>query len=107
MDTIVSVLNTLAPLVGILLGQGFAIKYLPFLKKVSNSFIPLLGAITAYLTMFGASTAHAGILGDIVHQFGFPAKLFLSVLISHGTSKMHDTIFRQALNTVVVPALGK
>lgn len=90
MNQIVDILNAMAPVVGLLLTQGFAIKYLPFLKKLSNQLIPLLGALTAFLTMFGATPAHASVFGDIGHILGGPGKVLLSVLISFGVSKLHD-----------------
>lgn len=102
MDAVIDILNKLAPLVGILVGSGLLVKYLPFMRKVSNTLIPLLNALIVFFGAFGGAApapAHAGIFGDIGNTLGFGGKAVASLFLSATVSWLYD----RHLN----PILGK
>lgn len=84
------VLSSLAIVMPMLIGAGLLNKYLPFLRNVSNQLTPWFNTAIAFLALFGATPAHASLLGDVGHVFSFPAKITASFLISYLTSKLYD-----------------
>ena len=92
MDTAVDIINKLALLVPILLAVGAGWKYLPVVRNWTNEVIPLLNAVVAFLVAFagGTGTAHAGFFGDLGKELSIPGQMFLAVLASYITSKIHD-----------------
>jgi hypothetical protein len=95
----VKILNALAMLVPVLLASGLIVKYVPFLKNLSNQIIPLLNAAIAFLALFGggAATAHASFLGDIGGFLSLPAKAMASILVSYLTSVLYDKVLKPIL----------
>lgn len=106
MGSVTDVLNAIAPLMGLLLGTGAFVKWMPFMKKVSNDLIPLLNGIVAFLALFGASTANASIFGSIAHEFGLPAKILLALVVSGLTSKIHDKMLKNVVDGALKPILS-
>jgi hypothetical protein len=106
MDAVIKILNVLAMLVPVLLGTGIIVKYVPFLKGLSNQLIPLLNAIIAFLALFGggAAPAQAGIFGDVGSVFAWPAKAAAAVLISLLTSKIYDKFLKGITPPPLTPA---
>lgn len=96
MDNIVSLLNGLAPLVALLMGTGFFIKYVPFMKNVSNKLIPLLNALIALFVAFGgtAPVAHAGIFGDLGHQLSLMGRIVASTAVAVFASGLYERYIR-------------
>ena len=100
MEIVANILNWLAVIVPMLLATGYITKYVPFLRNLSNSAIPLLNALIAFLTLFGGTVAvaEAGIFGDIGTFLSVPAKMVAAGLVSYLTSAVfHDRLFKPLL----------
>lgn len=99
METIIQVLSALTPLVGVLVGMGLVVKYVPvkWLAAIPNFIIPFLNALIAFFTAFGPAPAQAGILGDAVHTLGLGAKIAGSLFISALASLVYETYLRPPL----------
>jgi hypothetical protein len=99
MEAIISVLTALTPLVGLLVGMGLVVKYVPikWLAAIPNIIIPFLNALIAFFTAFGPAPAEAGIFGAVVAKVGFGAKVVGSVFISALASLVYETYLRPPL----------
>lgn len=99
-DQIVGLLNTLGPLVGILVSTGLAVKYVPWLKWFPNEGIKLLNALIVFIGYLGGmapAPAHAGIFGDIASQLGIVGKVAASFLVSSMASWFYEHHLRDQL----------
>lgn len=90
MDVLNQILSLLGLIMPMLLGTGFLVKYLPFLRNVSNKTIPILNAIITFLTLFAVPEAQGGVFDSIGKALTIPAKITASILISYFTSKIYD-----------------
>jgi len=97
MDTIINLLNTLAPLVATLTTTGLLVKYLPWLKWMPNQLIPWLNALIVFVGAFGPTPAHAGFLGDLGGQFSFFGKAAASLVVSGLASWFYESHLRGPL----------
>jgi hypothetical protein len=97
MDKIVEVLNALAPIVGILVGTGLFVKYVPFMKNVSNQLIPLLNAVIAFLTVF-VPAADASIFGQIGKTLSGAGSALGSVALAAMAHHVYEFVLRIPLN---------
>jgi hypothetical protein len=105
---IIQVLNVLAMIVPVLLGTGFLVKYLPFMRNLSNQAIPLLNAVLAFLGLFAVPAAHAGVFDGLGEVFTVPAKAAAAFLISGLASWLHDRFLKGLLPAGPQPtAAGK
>lgn len=102
MDTVIQILNGLAMLVPILLGTGLIVKYVPFLKGLSNQLIPLLNALITFFVAFGggATVAHAGFFGDLGHAVSMPARAAASILVAGVASWVYEKYLRGPLDAL-------
>lgn len=100
MDTVVKILNTVATLVPVLVGTGLLVKYLPWLRKLSNSLIPLLNALIVFFGAFGVDEAHAGLLGSIGGQFTFLGKAAAALVVSGMASWVYEKYLRGPLDAL-------
>ena len=100
MDTVIGVLNALAPVVMVLVSTGLIVKYVPIkiLAAIPNVIIPFLNAVLAFFTAFGPAPAEAGIFGAVGVKFGFAAKLVASAAISAAASVIYETYLRGPLD---------
>lgn len=92
MNSVIDVINGLAPLVAVLMGTGFFVKYVPFMKNVSNQLIPLFNALIALFVAFGgtASVAHAGFFGDLGHQLTLAGRVMASAGVAVLASGIYE-----------------
>jgi hypothetical protein len=109
MDVLIQVLNGLAMTMPVLLAVGAGWKYLPVLRNYTNSVIPLLNAVVAFLVAFGGGVtpAHAGLLGDVGKALSLPAQMVASVLLSWVTSSIYDRFLKGVTPPTPVPAPKK
>jgi hypothetical protein len=99
-DQIISILNTVTPLVAILVGTGLAVKYAPWLKWFPNEGIRLLNALIVFFGALGGLApppAQAGIFGDIAQQFGLFGKVGASFVVSGVASWFFERHLRDPL----------
>lgn len=94
MELAVKILEILALIVPILIGSGALVKYLPFLRNLSNQLIPLLNSAVAFFMLFATPTASAGIFDSLGGVLSFPAKAAASVLLSYLSSAIHDRFLK-------------
>lgn len=96
MDGITQALLALAPLVALLMANGFIIKYVPvdWIAKIPNVLIPFLNAVITFLTAFGPAPAQAGVFGAIADGLSLPAKAVVSVFVSSMASVLYETYAR-------------
>jgi hypothetical protein len=96
---LIQILTALTPLIGLLVGMGLVVKYVPvkWLAAIPNFIIPFLNALIAFFTAFGPAPAQAGIFGDVFHAVGFGAKAVGSLFISALASLVYETYFRGPL----------
>jgi len=96
MNSVVDILNGIAPLIAVLMGTGFFVKYVPFMSKVSNQLIPLLNALIAFFAAFGgtATVAHAGFFGDLGHQLSIAGRIVASTAVAVLASGLYDRYCR-------------
>jgi hypothetical protein len=99
-DTIINLLNTLGPLVGILVSTGLVVKYVPWLKWFPNEGIKVLNAFIVFIGYLGGlspAPAHAGIFGDIAGQLGIVGKIAGSFVVSSMASWFYEHHLREPL----------
>jgi hypothetical protein len=99
MDTVVNLVNMLAPLLSMLVGTGLAVKYLPFLKWFPNEAIKLLNAFLVFFVALGGAVpapAHAGILGSVANELGMIGKIGISFAVSGMASWFYEKHLRDA-----------
>lgn len=99
-DQIIGLMNTLAPLVAILVSTGLAVKYVPWLKWFPNEGIRLLNAAIVFFGALGGAApqpAHAGIFGDLVKNIGLGGKVAASIAVSSVASWLFETHLREPL----------
>lgn len=96
MDTIVNLLNTLGPLVGMLTGTGLLVKYLPWMKWFPNDAIKMLNALIVFFGFLGgtAGVAHAGVFGEAAQQLGLLGKIAGSFVLSGIASWFYEAHLR-------------
>jgi len=98
-ETVVQILNSLAPLVGVLVGMGLLVKYVPikWLAAIPNVIIPFLNALVAFFTAFGPAPAEAGVFGAIAAKVGVGGKVVVSLFLSSLASVVYETYLRGPL----------
>ena len=96
MNNVVDILNGAAPLIALLMGTGFFVKYVPFMKNISNQLIPLFNALIALFVAFGgtAAVANAGFFGDLGHQLSLAGRIVASAGVAVITSGIYDRFIR-------------
>jgi hypothetical protein len=92
MDGVIAFLNNQQYAILAAMAVGILVKYLPFLKGVSNEGIPFLAALTAWVTnVFGAPEVQAGVLGGVLGGIG---GIFVPVIDAAVSKFVHETLLR-------------
>ena len=108
MESVIAVLNSLVPIITVLVGTGLVVKYVPvkILGAIPNSVIPFLNALLAFFTAFGPAPAEASIFGVVVGKLSLGAKAVGSLAISAVATVIYETYMRPVMDRIGVKKNG-
>lgn len=104
MEGVIAVLNSLVPIVTVLVGTGLVVKYVPvkILAAIPNAIIPFLNALIAFLAAFGPAPAEASIFGVVAGKLSVGAKAIGALAVSAVATVIYETYMRPILEKLGV-----
>lgn len=104
MEQVIAVLNSLVPIITVLVGTGLVVKYVPvkILAAIPNAVIPFLNALLAFFTAFGPAPAEASVFGVVMGKLSVGAKAVGALAISAVATVIYETYMRPILDKLGV-----